>query len=104
MILTAGVYGMPRYPTQILEASAYMLIFILLLWIYYRKRTAMKDGFYLGLFMILIFLSRFIIEFIKEDQEAFEGSLPLNMGQLLSIPLVVAGLVLVYLKRPATSK
>jgi len=104
MILTAGVYGMPRYPTQILEASTYMLIFLLLLWIYYRKGTAMKDGFYIGLFMILIFLSRFFIEFIKEDQEAFEGSLPLNMGQLLSIPLVVAGLVLVYLKRPATSR
>ena len=104
LVLTAGVYGMPRYPTQIFEASAYMLIFLLLLWIYYRKKTAMKNGFYLGLFMMLIFLSRFFIEFIKEDQEAFERTLPLNMGQLLSIPLVIAGAVLVYLKRPTATK
>ncbi len=104
LVLTAAVYGMPRYPTQIMEASAYLVIFLLLFLIYYRKGTTMKDGFYIGLFMALIFLSRFFIEFIKEDQEAFESSMTLNMGQLLSIPLVVAGLVLVYLKRPAASK
>ncbi len=104
LVLTAGVYGMPRYPTQIMEASAYLLIFLLLFWIYFRKGTAMKNGFYIGMFMLLIFLSRFFIEFIKEDQEAFERSLPLNMGQLLSIPLIIAGLALVYLKRPAPSE
>jgi prolipoprotein diacylglyceryltransferase len=72
--------------------------------IYYRKGTAIKNGFYIGLFMLLVFLARFFIEFIKEDQEAFEKSMALNMGQLLSIPLILAGLVLVYLKRPATSE
>jgi prolipoprotein diacylglyceryltransferase len=104
LVLTAGVYGMPRYPTQIMEALAYLLIFLLLFRIYYRKGTAIKNGFYIGLFMLLVFLARFFIEFIKEDQEAFEKSMALNMGQLLSIPLILAGLVLVYLKRPATSE
>jgi phosphatidylglycerol:prolipoprotein diacylglycerol transferase len=101
LVLKAGVYGLPRYPTQIIEALSYLLIFILLFWIYYRKGTKMKNGFYIGLFMVLIFLSRFFIEFIKADQEVFESNMPLNMGQLLSIPLVLAGLVLVYLKRPS---
>jgi phosphatidylglycerol:prolipoprotein diacylglycerol transferase len=104
LVLTATVYGLPRYPTQIMEALTYLAIFLLLFWIYYRKGTTMKNGFYIGLFMILIFLSRFFIEFIKEDQEAFERTLPLNMGQLLSIPLILAGMVLVYLKRPTASK
>ncbi|MFO7655899.1 MAG: prolipoprotein diacylglyceryl transferase [Bacteroidales bacterium] len=99
-VLTARVFAYPRYPTQILEAGAYLLIFLLLLWIYYRKSRGIKDGFYIGLFLVLIFLARFIIEFIKEDQEAFESGMALNMGQWLSIPLVIFGLVLVYLKRP----
>ncbi|MBN2212724.1 MAG: prolipoprotein diacylglyceryl transferase [Bacteroidales bacterium] len=104
LVLSAGVYGLPRYPTQIMEASAYLVIFLLLLWIYIRKGTKIKNGFYIGLFMVLVFLSRFFIEFIKADQEAFESTMLLNMGQLLSIPLVLAGLVLVYLRRPSRTE
>lgn len=104
LVLKAEVFGLPRYPTQIYEASAYLLIFLLLLWIYFRKGANLKHGFYIGLFMVLIFTARFFIEFIKADQETFEKTMPLNMGQLLSIPLIIAGLILVYLKRPVSSK
>ncbi|MBN2611031.1 MAG: prolipoprotein diacylglyceryl transferase [Bacteroidales bacterium] len=103
MVLTSQVFAYPRYPSQIYEAGAYLVIFLLLLWIYYRKGKGIKDGYYIGLFLILIFLARFFIEFIKEDQEAFESGMALNMGQWLSIPLVILGLVLVYLKRPVKS-
>jgi phosphatidylglycerol---prolipoprotein diacylglyceryl transferase len=58
----------------------------------------MKDrpGFLTGVFFIGIFLTRFLIEFIKENQEAFENGMALNMGQLLSIPFVVIGIWLIY--------
>ncbi len=54
-----------------------------------------REGFLTGLFFILIFFARFLIEFIKEDQEAFEAAMTLNMGQWLSIPFVLAGIFLV---------
>ena len=69
----------------------------------YRKTTAKnRPGLILGLFFVLIFVPRFFIEFIKEDQEAFEAAMSLNMGQWLSVPFVVAGLYLAYraLKKP----
>lgn len=100
LIIKSDVFAFPRYPTQIYEALAYLLIFILMMWIYYRKNHRIKEGFYLGLFFTLIFLSRFFIEFVKENQEDFENTMSLNMGQWLSIPLVIAGLVIMYLKRP----
>jgi prolipoprotein diacylglyceryltransferase len=48
-----------------------------------------------GVFLIGVFLSRFLIEFVKENQEAFEEGMLLNMGQLLSIPFVIAGIWLI---------
>ena len=102
-VIKAQVFGFPRIPSQIVEASAYLVVFLLLFWIYYKKGKGIKDGFYIGLFMVLIFISRFFIEFIKEDQESFEHGMALNMGQILSIPLVIAGLILAYLKRPVSS-
>ncbi len=104
LLLKTWVLGYPRYPTQILEASAYLVIFLLLLGIYFKKGTRLRNGFYIGLFLILIFTARFFIEFMKANQEDFESSMKLNMGQWLSIPLVIAGLVLVYLKRPLPKK
>jgi phosphatidylglycerol:prolipoprotein diacylglycerol transferase len=89
---------LPRHPTQIYEAIAYMLIFILLISLYKKYGKDIKTGLLSGLFFILLFGARFFIEFFKEVQEKFETSLVdsigLNMGQLLSIPLVVTGIVL----------
>lgn len=89
----------PRHPSQIYEALCYLGIFIILL-LYYKKHFGrVKDGSILGLFLVLIFGVRFILEFTKENQVAFENFLPLNMGQILSIPLVAIGLWL-FLRKP----
>ena len=85
----------PKHPTQIYEALAYLLIFFLLLHIFVKKDSLRKrGGFLFGAFLVLVFTFRFFIEFIKERQVEFEEGMPLDMGQLLSIPFVLAGLLL----------
>ena len=84
----------PKHPTQIYEALSYLLIFVLLYAIYQRKGIKLKDGYIFGLFLILLFSARFLIEFIKEPQVGFEDNMALNMGQLLSIPFVLLGIVI----------
>ena len=88
----------PKHPTQIYEALAYILVFALLVIIYKKKGNNIKQGTYIGWFLTLVFLARFFIEFVKEDQEAFEASMTLNMGQLLSIPFIIAGVFLLIRK------
>jgi len=88
------VFGIPRHPTHLYEAFAYLGIFILLMTIYYKKNDKIKPGFYFGLFLILLFSARFLIEFLKENQVAFENSLPLNMGQWLSLPFILGGIII----------
>jgi prolipoprotein diacylglyceryl transferase len=85
---------LPKHPTQIYEAISYLLIFISLYLIYLRKRPSFRDGVIFSLFLILLFGARFCIEFIKEVQVGFEEKLPLDMGQWLSLPLIIAGFVL----------
>ncbi len=86
-----------RHPTQIYEALLSIGVFALLWWRYQAGDAKRLPGRLIGLFLILLFTGRFIIEFYKEHQEAFESSLPLDMGQLLSIPFVVAGIVILIL-------
>lgn len=100
-ILNATIGGTPRYPTQIYEAASYLFIFLLLLFIFYKVGPGLRHGYIFGIFLILLFTARFLIEFIKENQEPFEDALSLNMGQILSIPFVVAGIALTLLKWPA---
>lgn len=83
----------PKHPTQIYEALAYLLIFILLYRIYWRKKGEHIQGVLISLACILIFTARFFIEFLKEVQEPFESSMKLDMGQLLSIPFIILGIV-----------
>ncbi len=87
----------PRHPTQIYEGLSYLAIFFVLWWYYYKKDGKPPQGFLFGLFLILVFGVRILIEFIKEPQVGFERGLTLNMGQMLSIPFVIAGIILVYL-------
>lgn len=83
---------MIRHPTQIYESACYFLIAILA-WLTYRKyKAALPPGRIFGMVMGLIFLARFVIEFFKENQEPFEASMAINMGQLLSIPFMLVGL------------
>jgi phosphatidylglycerol:prolipoprotein diacylglycerol transferase len=102
--LVATIYGVPRYPTQIFEAGSYFLIFMLLMFLHQSRRLKFKDGFILGMFMCTIFLARFIIEFIKEDQVDFESKLPINMGQILSIPFIIVGIIFIITKRAGKSE
>lgn len=93
----------PRHPAQLYEALAYLGIFIILYFIYKKSHARIKEGFIFGLFLILIFAARFIIEFFKENQSAFEQGMMLNMGQLLSIPLILWGLYLL-ISKPKPNK
>ncbi len=86
----------PKHPTQIYEALAYLSIFGLLLCLYWRKKGEYIQGTLISLACILIFVARFFIEFLKEDQVAFESSMKLNMGQLLSIPFIILGGIWLY--------
>ncbi len=82
---------MPRHPGQLYEAIAYALLFFIG-WMLYRKQPQkVGTGFFFGLCLTYIFTARFFIEYTKEIQEAFEASLPLDMGQLLSIPFIITG-------------
>ena len=83
-----------RHPSQLYEGLSYFLIFLLLLFIYRRKREETPYGLLFGLFLILVFTARFLIEYTKEFQVAWEEYLPfhMNMGQILSIPFILAGI------------
>lgn len=87
----------PRHPTQIYEALSYLAIFFYLLCYYYKKDGKPAPGFLFGMFLILVFGARFFIEFLKVPQVGFERGMAMNMGQLLSIPFVIAGGVIVWL-------
>jgi len=87
----------PKHPTQIYEALSYLAIFGILYSIYIKVGPKkLKTGLIFSIFLILLFSVRFLIEFIKEPQVAFEETMTLNMGQLLSIPFVLTGIVLLF--------
>jgi prolipoprotein diacylglyceryl transferase len=90
------VHGPFSHPTQIYEALCYLILFGILCWLYYKKDTARRHpGLMFGVALIGIFLSRFLIEFVKNPQVAFEENMAINMGQILSIPFIVAGVAMV---------
>ena len=84
----------PKHPTHIYEALSYLILGLALLRVYNRKLDKVHRGFFFGVFLIGCFGMRFLIEFIKEPQVGFEESMALNMGQLLSIPFIIAGIAL----------
>ena len=90
-----------RHPTQLYEAFAYLAVSVILYVLYQKKYSGYK-GLLFGLFLILMFTARFVLEYFKENQVEFEKGMALNMGQLLSIPFMIVGLGLVVwsLKRP----
>lgn len=85
----------PRHPAQLYEAIFYLVIFGILWSIYKKTIHKFKDGFLFGCFLTMLFTVRFLLEFVKENQEAFENTMAINMGQLLSIPFVLAGVYLI---------
>lgn len=87
---------LPKHPTQLYEALAYLVTFAVLMLLYFKALPKLKKGTLFGLFLIGIFGARFFIEFVKEPQVAFEQGMTLNMGQWLSIPFVIAGVAIMY--------
>jgi phosphatidylglycerol---prolipoprotein diacylglyceryl transferase len=94
---------LPRHPIQIYEALCYLAIFFFLLWYYYHKNGTPREGFLFGFFLTTLFSVRFLLEFLKEPQVNFENTMLLNMGQLLSIPFILAGLFIIFYKRKPVS-
>lgn len=82
---------LPRHPGQLYEALCYCLFFFIGWWCYRRRPALVGTGFFFGLCIFLIFLSRIFIEYTKENQVAFEDGMLFNMGQLLSVPFVLLG-------------
>ena len=95
---------LPRHPAQLYESISYFLIFLVLGALYRRYGKDTPRGLLFGLFMTLIFGARFLIEFVKASQAHFEVSLPLSMGQLLSIPAVLIGLYFLWAARRSTTE
>ena len=84
----------PKHPTQLYEAGSYLILGLILVWVYRNKLDKVYRGFFFGAFLLGCFGMRFLIEFIKEPQEAFEENMVINMGQTLSIPFIILGICL----------
>ncbi len=87
------VDSMPRHPGQLYEAIAYAILFGIMWYLHKRMAEKIGSGWYFGFCLTYIFTFRFFIEYTKEIQEAFEASLPLDMGQILSIPFILIGVI-----------
>lgn len=86
------VLAIPRHPTQIYESLGYFIIFLILYFAYQNTTVGQRRGYLFGAFLVLIFGFRFFIEYMKENQVSSEEGQLLNIGQYLSIPLVLAGI------------
>ena len=93
--LVFSAVGVSRHPSQLYEAATLFLIFLILFGIWKFKGTQIKEGSILGWFLVLLFSLRFAQEYLKENQVMMERSMPLNFGQLLSLPFIIFGLILV---------
>ena len=94
-VIFERIDSVPRHPTQVYEALLYVLIFFLLMFIYKRGERKLNDGVIFGVFLVFVFTSRFFIEFVKAKQEAYSSEFWMSTGQILSIPFVAAGVVLI---------
>jgi len=100
----ARVDNIPRHPAQLYEAIAYFLIFLTMFFLYKKWREKLQNGFFFGLALTLVFVARFLLEFIKENQVGFEENLTINMGQILSIPYILVGVAFMIYGLNRTSK
>lgn len=83
--------GIARHPAQLYESISCLILFAGLFWYWNKHRNNLPPGRIFGVFLVVLWGLRFTYEFLKENQESFEADLPLNMGQILSIPLFLAG-------------
>ncbi len=87
----------PKHPTQLYESLSYFLIFLVCILVYRHKDGKLRTGVLFGWWLIALFGARFLIEFVKEEQVAFEKGMTLDMGQWLSIPFILLGVILLLL-------
>lgn len=92
-------YTIANHPTQIYEALSYLALFIFLYRYYWSHKDNLRQGVIFGYFLIILWSVRFLIEFIKLPQVDFENTMILNMGQILSIPFIIAGIYLILRKQ-----
>ncbi|WP_420317374.1 prolipoprotein diacylglyceryl transferase [Ekhidna sp.] len=92
-IVEISALGKVRHAAQLYEALYCVVLMIVLYWLWSKKRDQLPQGFNFALFMIVLWSLRFVDEFFKMNQEAFEENMALNMGQILSIPLTIVGII-----------
>ena len=98
--------GIVRHPAQLYESISCLILFVFLFWYWYRNQGKTPTGRIFGYFLVILWSLRFAYEYLKENQEAFEGNLPINMGQILSIPLILVGIYVLIqsYKEPSNQK
>lgn len=95
-VIFSRIDDVPRHPVQLYESVSYLVIAAILFLRYKALRPKVPEGHLLGLFLLLVFGARFFLEVFKVNQAEFIGDFPLNMGQMLSIPFVIAGFALLF--------
>jgi len=98
-VIFSSVDNLPRHPSMLYEGLVYFGIFIFLYKKYLKEKFSPMPGMLFGLFLVLVFSARFILEFTKEVQSSFEANLPIDMGQILSLPFVIAGFIIIFLAK-----
>jgi phosphatidylglycerol---prolipoprotein diacylglyceryl transferase len=88
-----------RHPAQLYESLAYVAIFLILFYFFWKTTMKLKQGMIFGWFLILLFGARFLIEFVKIPQESYDTGILFNTGQLLSLPFVAGGVVILFLAK-----
>lgn len=89
----------PKHPAQLYEAICYVFVFAILMFLYWKTEARNKAGYLFGLFLILLWSIRFVVEFVKESQGGFEQYTifnALSTGQWLSIPFILIGFYFVW--------
>ncbi|MBL7858675.1 MAG: prolipoprotein diacylglyceryl transferase [Cyclobacteriaceae bacterium] len=89
-----SIDDVPRHPAQLYEAIYCLFLFVGLFTVWYQYRARIKTGTLVGWFIVILFSLRFVDEFLKIDQVEFEAGMVLNMGQLLSIPFILTGIII----------
>lgn len=94
--------GEACHPTQLYEALCYLALFGVLMFMYWKRNAGERQGLIFGVFLVVLFSCRFLIEFVKNNQVAWEEGMALNMGQWLSVPFIILGAILIVraMKRP----
>lgn len=105
LVAKVKTFGISRHPAQLYESISCLILFAFLFWVWAKEKEKIATGKIFGLFMVILWSLRFFYEFLKENQVQFEDEMTLNMGQILSIPLVLVGIgVLIWSRKNAIIK